>query len=447
MINDLRIDEEFHALIPPLSQDEYNDLETSILAEGCRDALVAWDGILIDGHNRFDICERHGFPFNVVELDFENRDEVIVWICSNQMARRNITQVAKDMLALRMKPALTRLAKQRMSQGVAESATPSKVRDEIAETAGTSGRGIAQTETILESAPEALKEAALSGEVSRNRAYELTRRLLQLPEEQREAALRLSGDSTDKADTLIRLYESSGSPQTNGTYDELLATGGFHHGDDMEDWCNFSERTSREIDAALKSVAQYHAKIEGAARRQERLDRIQALPEDIYSVLYADPPWEYQNSGIQTAAAKQYDTMPTEEICTLLDRLPELKFAADAVLLLWVTNPLLKDGMRVLDAWGFRYVTNRVWIKTRGIGGFHVNGRHELLLVGTRGQFRPDALLDSVITGDNDEHSKKPELYDDIEQAYPRQRYAELFGRNRPEREGWSFWGDQVHAE
>jgi DNA-binding transcriptional regulator/RsmH inhibitor MraZ len=66
--NKLRIDPEFKSLIPPLATEEYAGLEESILAEGCRDALILWDGILIDGHNRYEICTRHNIPFETTEM-------------------------------------------------------------------------------------------------------------------------------------------------------------------------------------------------------------------------------------------------------------------------------------------------------------------------------------------------------------------------------------------
>ncbi len=85
------IDPEFRSLIPPLSTDEREQLETNIVAEGCRDALVVWRGILLDGHNRFEICERLGLPYNTVEIELPDRDAAADWIDKNQLGRRNLT--------------------------------------------------------------------------------------------------------------------------------------------------------------------------------------------------------------------------------------------------------------------------------------------------------------------------------------------------------------------
>lgn len=88
---DIVIDKEFHALIPPLQPEELAQLEANILADGCRDPLVVWGNVLVDGHNRYEICTRHGLPFDVVQVDFADRDEAMDWMDANQLGRRNIT--------------------------------------------------------------------------------------------------------------------------------------------------------------------------------------------------------------------------------------------------------------------------------------------------------------------------------------------------------------------
>ena len=85
------IDPEFHALIPPLSEDERIQLEANIRAEGCRDALVVWGEILLDGHNRFEICERLQLPYKTTAIELPNRAAAADWIDRNQLGRRNLT--------------------------------------------------------------------------------------------------------------------------------------------------------------------------------------------------------------------------------------------------------------------------------------------------------------------------------------------------------------------
>jgi hypothetical protein len=87
------IDPEFRSLVPPLRPDELAQLEANLLAEGCRDPLVVWHGsnVLLDGHNRFDICTRHGIDFGVKAMHFDDREAAADWIDANQLGRRNLS--------------------------------------------------------------------------------------------------------------------------------------------------------------------------------------------------------------------------------------------------------------------------------------------------------------------------------------------------------------------
>ena len=85
------IDPEFRALIPPLTAEEKAQLEQNILTDGCREPLTLWDDILLDGHNRYEICTRHNLPFGTTRVVLENREAAINWIINNQLGRRNLT--------------------------------------------------------------------------------------------------------------------------------------------------------------------------------------------------------------------------------------------------------------------------------------------------------------------------------------------------------------------
>jgi N6-adenosine-specific RNA methylase IME4 len=86
-----KINQKFHSLIPPLSPDELSQLEANIIADGCRDPIVLWDGTIVDGHNRFDICTRNKIKFQTVDMEFDGEDEACDWIDANQLGRRNLT--------------------------------------------------------------------------------------------------------------------------------------------------------------------------------------------------------------------------------------------------------------------------------------------------------------------------------------------------------------------
>lgn len=94
----LKIDKEFRNLIRPLQRKEYLQLEASILADGCRDPIMTYNGYIIDGHNRYEICTKHSIPFEILEMDFDCKEAVIAWICANQLTRRNITDETRKFL-------------------------------------------------------------------------------------------------------------------------------------------------------------------------------------------------------------------------------------------------------------------------------------------------------------------------------------------------------------
>jgi N6-adenosine-specific RNA methylase IME4 len=169
--------------------------------------------------------------------------------------------------------------------------------------------------------------------------------------------------------------------------------------------------------------------------------------EDVstFSVIYADPPWQYEHNQTPLARAieNHYTTMTTEAICGLIEH---VQAADDAVLFLWATNPKLPEALRVMTAWGFTYRTNMVWVKDRPGMGYFVRGQHELLLIGGRGSLPVPAPSDrpsSVVEAPRQDHSAKPaEVYELIEAMYPAHAWRELFARQR--RPGWSSWGHGV---
>lgn len=113
---EIKIDKEFQSLIPPLSQDEYKQLEANVISDGCRDALVVWQGTLIDGHNRYKICTEHNIPFQTVEKKLNSREDAVQWIILNQFGRRNLSPGNRSILALRLEPIFKEKAKKRAEE-------------------------------------------------------------------------------------------------------------------------------------------------------------------------------------------------------------------------------------------------------------------------------------------------------------------------------------------
>lgn len=103
----VQINQELKAYIDPLTPDEYASLEQSLLAEGCRDALVLWGDVLVDGHNRYEICRKHNIEFRTVQNpSFKSMDDVRLWMIDNHLGRRSVSDYQRGVLALRKKTIL-----------------------------------------------------------------------------------------------------------------------------------------------------------------------------------------------------------------------------------------------------------------------------------------------------------------------------------------------------
>ena len=175
---------------------------------------------------------------------------------------------------------------------------------------------------------------------------------------------------------------------------------------------------------------------------RERIGEAPPLPSGVFDLIYADPPWFSQNADSDWAPENHYPTLPLEPIKAL-----EVPAAEDAVLFLWGLGCQLPQALEVIEAWGFRYVAQAVWIKDSiGLGSW-VRYRHEPLFVAVRGKMRapdPEHRFDSVIEAPRREHSRKPdEVYERIERAYPNCSKLELFARGKA-RPGWTAWGNQA---
>ena len=118
------VNEDLKAYIDPLTPDEHDALERSLLAEGCRDALVLWGNLLIDGHNRYGICQKHGLPFQTVQHPhFKSMEDVHLWMIDQHLGRRSVSDFQRGVLALR-KREIIESRRQRRIAATAEAAPP-----------------------------------------------------------------------------------------------------------------------------------------------------------------------------------------------------------------------------------------------------------------------------------------------------------------------------------
>ena len=172
-MSEVKIDPEFEKLIPPLETEEYRQLEENLIKDGCREALTVWNGVLVDGHNRYRICTEHHIRFQTENMDFPNREAVIEWILRNQLGRRNLSGFQKAELVLRLKPIVQEKAKENCVSGGGDKKTglqisgypinPIRTDKELAKLAGVSHDTIYKAEIIKNEGTEEQIQRARQG--------------------------------------------------------------------------------------------------------------------------------------------------------------------------------------------------------------------------------------------------------------------------------------------
>ncbi|QNH20740.1 plasmid replication/partition related protein [Xanthomonas sp. GW] len=230
------VKEDLKAYIDPLTADEYAALERSLLAEGCRDALVLWGEILVDGHNRYGICQKHGLPFQTVQnTRFQSLQDVHLWMIDQHLGRRSVSDFQRGVLALRKREILAERRSRAAAppaestagadaaagdahddaapwadapDGVSVEAMPAPLsRADLARAARLSNSQVLQIEKIQKQATAEVVEAVKSGAISINAAAAVA----SLPEDEQRAAAIAGKDELKQA--AKRARESKRKPR------------------------------------------------------------------------------------------------------------------------------------------------------------------------------------------------------------------------------------------
>lgn len=180
----LEIDSEFRDLIPPILEDERTELESSLKSEGCRDPILIWKNVIIDGHNRFDICSANSIEFKTRSIAFKDREDVKRWIITNQLARRNLTFGQKASLVLRRESLYKEQAKERQLSGLMKGSKKpveqnsgqrgrnrERTDRRLAKEAGVSHDTIHRTRIVMNEGSEQIKKDLKDGKISVRKAY------------------------------------------------------------------------------------------------------------------------------------------------------------------------------------------------------------------------------------------------------------------------------------
>jgi polyhydroxyalkanoate synthesis regulator phasin len=224
------VNEELKAYIDPLTPDEYESLERSLLSEGCRDALVLWGDTLVDGHNRYGICRKHDIPFQTVQNErFRSIDDVHLWMIEQHLGRRSVSDFQRGVLALRKREILAERRAQLAESDVpfdtndaqpaapkVPKAAPADSRKDIAREARISSNQVGMIEKIRKEAAPEVVAAVKSGALSISAAAAVA----SLPEDEQRAAATAGDDELKQAAKRVR--ESKRKPREKPT-DEVKA--------------------------------------------------------------------------------------------------------------------------------------------------------------------------------------------------------------------------------
>ena len=360
----IRMDDEFAELLPPLREGELRGLEADIRANGCLMPLIVWNGILVDGYQRYSICRQHGVPFEVRQMRFASRDEALLWAWNQQKNRRNISPYVRVERALRFKPYVEARAKakQRASGGAViqnSGEPPLRTDKELARIANVSHDTIARVEYIRNRADEQVKRKLRDGETTIHREYTRLRRLQQ-----------------------------------------------------------------QEENEALKA-------------------RNPAAPGGEYDVVVLDPPWpmrKIERDCRPNQADFDYPTMSEDELAAL-----DIPGAPRCHLFVWTTQRFLPMAMRLLPAWGFKYVCSFVWHKP---GGFQPVGlpqyNCEFALYARKGspRFVDTRAFSTCFQAPRGRHSEKPQEFYELVRRVTEGRRIDMFSRRRIS--GFDAWGNEA---
>lgn len=407
----------FAEAFPLITGEAFADLVEDIREHGIRDAIVMLDREILDGRNRYAALNflvesgevlgegwghRAGEPLAPEALDppqlwFSafNRainGDPLAWVVSKNLKRRHLDESQRGLVAGRIatmrQGERTDLAEPSANLPKVSTAAAAKALN-VSERQVTAGRKVAQQGT------EDLQRAVESGAVSLSTA---------------EAVASLPAD--EQAEIVAR-----------GEKEILQAAKGIR---------------SRQRQVRFDQVNERLAKIsEGNA----------PLPTGRkYPIIYADPATKYVSGFGDRSIENHYPTMTTEELCAL----PVRDIAADdAMLQIWSTVPQLANTMKIIEAWGFKYVSCLCWDKVlQGTGHWAFN-QHEVLLIATRGNFPapvPGQQPRSLHREERTDHSVKPAWFaEQIERIWPMLPKIELFTRNA--RPGWDVWGNQSESQ
>lgn len=396
-----KIDEEFRSHIPPLRADELSQLEANLKREGCKSPLIVWRDVLLDGHNRFDICERNGIEFETEEIELADRDAAIAWIEENQLGRRNLTADQFSYFIGRKYDRLKRAPHRPLSEEKgSQNENLTKTEDVVA-----AQHGIGRA-TVHRAAEYARNVDAIADEIGQGARTEL-----------------LSGSVGATRAEVKEIAEAVKGGKAQGLT--------FSNAKEVHNWVKAERETKAKVRAEEnRAVARREAKV----------------PTGLFETIVIDPPWPMQKIERDVRPNQvsfDYPVMTEEEISAFGLGI-EYLMAEDCHMFMWTTHKFLPMALRILEKWDFRYVLTMVWHKP---GGFQPIGlpqyNCEFVLYARRGKpsFADTKAFPCCFEAPRREHSRKPdEFYETIARVTAGTR-LDIFSRGA--HEGFARYGNE----
>lgn len=393
---ELKIKEEFKKLIPPLTAEEFKQLETNCIDEGIRDAIVTWQGFIIDGHNRYKIATDWQLSFKTIEKAFESEEAVKEWMIINQFGRRNLSNYDRAKLGLELEDIFSKKAK------------ANKVL--AAEKMNTFIQKSEQTLDLFEE-EKPIKEV------------EIIKPITAIKEVAKIA--NLSHDTIAK----VKVIEQKAAPEVK----EKLSTGEI------------------SINQAYQDIKKEEKKEQRVNEIKQQIEAIESgeLPElkGVFDIISFDPPWPYEGESKEITTydpngrrvANPYPEMSIEQIKQI-----EVSSSDNSVVFLWTTHKFLNDAFDILKTWGFQYKATLVWDKEKMGMGAWLRMQCEFCLIGIKGKpYWDNTKYRDIIRESRREHSRKPDSFFEMVENITLGRKLEYFSREK--RNGWEVFGNDIN--
>lgn len=396
-----------YQVMPAMDEDALAGLKEDIRENGVEDPVhIDENGEIIDGHHRVEICDELGID------DYPTKIHV------------GLTDQEKRDLAYRLNLQQRHLEhgqkKEVVEQYLIDDWDGVETQVDIAEKLGVGQQTVSDAKQNVISELDVFETTTENSSRTADDSGEIK------SEEDKQDG----SDESDSGSDSVGVFTTTAEDR----FEALDLASESETNDEAEDQLEKVSRGENTVDSAKRAVQRDR-------RNKKRRYDVPDLPDDEYSVILADPPWESTQVSHDREIENHYRTMSLSEIKEM-----EIPAADESVLYLWTTGPKLEESVDVLNEWGFTYTTCAVWDKQKIGLGYWFRNQHELILIGKRGEFSPPAQEDrvsSVISAERGEHSEKPdELHEIIESSFPDHEKIELFARNP--RDGWDSWGDEV---